>query len=45
MKAALNLELHYMHMIWMNISKTLYSKLVTSNDFDHKSYYLQDTTF
>ena len=36
-KAALNILLHYAHDFNENL-KTLYSKLVTNNDFDHKSY-------
>ena len=36
-KAALQILLHYMHDFEENL-KTLYSKLVTSNNFDHKSY-------
>ena len=36
-KAALNILLNYMHDFNQNL-KTLYSKLVTNNDFDQKSY-------
>ena len=34
-KAALDILLQYMHDFKVNL-KTLYSKLVTNNDFDHK---------
>ena len=37
MRAALGILLHYVHDFDKNL-KTLYSKLVTDNDFDHKSY-------
>ena len=37
MKAALSILLHYVYDFDENL-KTLYSKLVTNNDFDHKSY-------
>ena len=37
MKAALSILLHYAHDFNENL-KILYSKLVTNNDFDHKSY-------
>ena len=36
-KAALSILLHYAHDFDEN-QKTLYSKLVTNNNFDHKSY-------
>ena len=36
-KAALSILLHYTHDFDENM-KILYSKLVTNNDFDHKSY-------
>ena len=36
-KAALSILLHYAHDFDENL-KTLYSKLVTNNNFDHKSY-------
>ena len=39
-KAALSVLLHYTHDFDKNL-KTLYSKLVTNIDFDHKSYDLR----
>ena len=36
-KAALEILLHYAHDFCKNL-KTQYSKLLTNNDFDHKSY-------